>query len=312
MRERQPIFYDEDRRRWRRTRRVLEVSGGVFTALLVIFFVSVIKKPDLPNLIPDTRSGYHALRQKANSKPPRPGRKRRVAALGKIPQQYDPLRAAFYVSWDPSSLASLQNHYKDIDLLIPEQLHAVNADGSLTVIDYSTNRSLTVSPADAARVIEADKLHIWLRGEKEKGEKEKTELPMMGLINNFDGEVWRTKEMTQFLATPAARQKLVQGLVQYALLEREAGIVFDLEDVPDSSQRHFQKFVSEAGSALHAAGLKLMIALPPRNLSYDYVYLAKHCDAIIVMNYDQHFPSSAPGPIAAQDWFAENIDRKST
>src|SRR2546422_10372573 len=25
------------------------------------------------------------------------------------------------------------------------------------------------------------------------------------------------------------------------------------------------------------------------------------------MNYDQHFPSSAPGPIAAQDWFAENI-----
>ena len=74
MRERQPIFYDEDRRRWRWTRRVLEVSGGVFTALLVIFFVSVIKKPDLPNLIPDTRSGYHAFRQKGNGKPPRPGR----------------------------------------------------------------------------------------------------------------------------------------------------------------------------------------------------------------------------------------------
>ncbi len=291
---------------------MLEVSGAVFTALLVIFFVSVIKKPDLPNLIPDTRSGYHALRQKANGKPPRPGRKRRVAALGKVPQQYDPLRAAFYVSWDPSSLASLQNHSKDIDLLIPEQLHAVNADGSLTVIDYNTNQSLTVSPVDAVRIIEADKLHIWLRAqkerEKEKGDKEKTEIPiLMGLVNNFDGQVWRAKQMTQFLANPAARQKLAQGLVQYAQLERQAGIVLDLEDIPDSSQRHFQKFVSEAGAALHAAGLKLMIALPPRNLSYDYIYLAQHCDAIIVMNYDQHFPSSAPGPIAAQDWFAENI-----
>src|SRR5260370_9619320 len=210
MRERQPIFYEEGRRRWRRTRRVLEVSGGVFTALLVIFFVSVIKKPDLPNLIPDTRSGYHALRQKASGKPPRPGRKRRVAALGKVPQQYDPLRAAFYVSWDPSSLASLQNHYKDIDLLIPEQLHAVNADGSLTAIDYNTNRSLTGSPADAARILEADRLHSWLRGEKEK-----SELPMMGLGYNFDGQVWRAERMTPLLGDPAGRRKLEGGVRHY-------------------------------------------------------------------------------------------------
>src|SRR5258708_18052075 len=260
MRDRKPIFYDEERRRWRRTRRVLEITGIVFTALLVIFFISVVKKPDLPNLIPDTRSGFHAIRQKLNGKAPaRPGRKRRVAALGKVPEQYDPLRAAFYVSWDPSSLASLQNHSKDIDLLIPEQLHAVNADGSLTVIDYNTNQSLTVSPVDAVRIIEADKLHIWLRAqkerEKEKGDKEKTEIPiLMGLVNNFDGQVWRAKQMTQLLPNPAARQKLAQGLVQYAQLERQAGIVLDLEDIPDSSQRHFQKFVSDADAGAAMAG----------------------------------------------------------
>jgi len=40
------------------------------------------------------------------------------------------------VSWDPNSLASLKKHYKDIDLLIPEQLHAVSADGALTIVDY--------------------------------------------------------------------------------------------------------------------------------------------------------------------------------
>ena len=48
-----------------------------------------------------------------------------------MPQNYDPLRAAFYVGDDPTSLASLQLHYRDLDLLIPEALHTVSADGRL-------------------------------------------------------------------------------------------------------------------------------------------------------------------------------------
>ena len=64
----------------------------------------------------------------------REGRKRRIANIGQVPAAYDPLRAAFFVSWDPNSLASLKKHYrddklKDIDLLMPEQLHAVSSDG---------------------------------------------------------------------------------------------------------------------------------------------------------------------------------------
>src|SRR5205085_1491192 len=35
MKERRPIFYDAERVRWRRTRRVLEISGVVLTLLLV-------------------------------------------------------------------------------------------------------------------------------------------------------------------------------------------------------------------------------------------------------------------------------------
>jgi len=47
-----------------------------------------------------------------------------------------------FVSWDPNSLASLKKHYKDIDLLIPEQLHAVSADGALTIVDTSAANTL--------------------------------------------------------------------------------------------------------------------------------------------------------------------------
>ena len=78
MPERKPIFYDEERRRWRRTRLVLEILGGFFTLVLVVFLLNVVRKPDLPDILrPDTRGGLHAIRGKLKSKPVRQGRKRR-------------------------------------------------------------------------------------------------------------------------------------------------------------------------------------------------------------------------------------------
>ena len=95
----------------------------------------------------------------------REGRHKRVANIGQIPATYDPLRAAFYVSWDPNSLASLKKHYKDIDLLMPEQLHAISPDGAMTIVDYQRNQQLVVkaSPAEAIARLNQDQLHQWMR-----------------------------------------------------------------------------------------------------------------------------------------------------
>ena len=285
MEERKPIFYDEQQRRWRRTRRALEISSGVFTLLLFVFFFTILRKPDLPQLLlPETRPALHAVREKRRPKPPpaRPGRKRRVAALGKIPEHYDPLRAAFYVSWDPNSLPSLQQHYREIDLLIPEALHAVSTDGRLDVETDS-------------------RLQGWLQASG-------IEIPTMSLVNNSDGAVWRVRELAQLLAQPAARERLVRDLTGFATTKRQAGVAVDFEEVPASSQANFRQFVGELAAALHRANLKLMVALPAGDPSYDYAYFAAQADAIIVMIYDQHWPTSPPGPIAAQDWFLRHLD----
>jgi len=41
MKERKPIFYDAEKVRWRRTRRILEISGGLLTLLLIYFFLTI-------------------------------------------------------------------------------------------------------------------------------------------------------------------------------------------------------------------------------------------------------------------------------
>jgi peptidoglycan-N-acetylglucosamine deacetylase len=303
MKERGPIFYDAERVRWRRTRRVMEISGVLLTLLLAYFFVTIAVSVELPaGLLPDTKPGYRAVKSK--KKPvTREGRHRRVANIGKVPASYDPVRAAFFVSWDPNSLASLKKHYKDIDLLIPEQLHAVTPDGALTIVDYERGQyTAKATPPEAISILKEDKLHQWM-----KSLNPPVELPTMGLVNNYDGVQWRIKEMAQMLANPAARKNLVRDITEYAVESHEAGVVVDFEEVPDASQVHFRQFIAALAPALHSAGLKLMIALPARDDAYDYEFFGKECDAIVLMNYDQHWLTSPPGPIAAQDWFVENL-----
>src|ERR1700688_1838775 len=96
MKERKPIFYDSEKVRWRRTRRILEVSGALLTLLLVYFFLTIAGSVELPAaLLPDTRPIYHAVKKKL-LKPvvQREGRHKRVANIGQVPAKYDPLRAA--------------------------------------------------------------------------------------------------------------------------------------------------------------------------------------------------------------------------
>jgi cellulose synthase/poly-beta-1,6-N-acetylglucosamine synthase-like glycosyltransferase/spore germination protein YaaH/peptidoglycan/xylan/chitin deacetylase (PgdA/CDA1 family) len=289
MSEGKPIFYDEQRRRWRRTRLVLEITGGVFTVVLLVFLFNVGRNPALPDILrPDTHVGLHAVRAKQKAKPPR-ARKRKVAALGKVPEDYEPVRAAFYVGDDYTSLASLQLHYHDLDLLIPEALHAVSLDGKLD--------------AD-----QDPKLAAFLQSLQARTPP--VELPVMSMVNNYNAvkNEWCPPAFLSMLANPAARARLAAQLEKYADAEHQAGIVVDFESLPKSSQSDFRAFVHELAADLHAKNLKLMIGLPAADWSYDYKYFGSQADAIILMNYDFRWSSSDPGPIAPQDWFARNIE----
>jgi spore germination protein YaaH len=302
--ERKPIFYDQERRRWRRTRLALEIAGGFFTLVLIVFAIDVGRKPELPDILrPDLHAGLHPVPRKAKLKPAR-SRKRKIAALGKVPQNYEPIRAAFYVSWDPNSLASLQQHYRDIDLLIPEMLHSLTSDGALSVV--TPDGKLHPVPDDGRISIAPDpKLTAWL-ATKEK-EAPNFDLPIMGLMNNSDGTNWQNDNLTKMMSSGAARDRLIQTAVQYTLEQKQVGLVLDFENIPDNDQPDFTRFIEDLGKGLHAGGLKLMVALPAADWAYDYKSIAHYSDAIILMNYDEHWQSSPPGPIAAQDWFVRNI-----
>jgi cellulose synthase/poly-beta-1,6-N-acetylglucosamine synthase-like glycosyltransferase/spore germination protein YaaH/peptidoglycan/xylan/chitin deacetylase (PgdA/CDA1 family) len=301
-----PIFYDEKRRRWFFTRRAMEISGAVVTLLLLTFFVSIIRTVSLPSLI---LQNTIAVRRPVLVKTPpkkttgRPGRRHRVAALGQVVTNPDPLRAAFYIDSDARALASLKMHYKDLDLIFPEEVHVISADGLVDVMDSSDHEHPHLGADEAARINAASRLHSWMLSAN-------VEIQVMALVNNIDeeGEIWNAKELSQLLANPAARKKLEGTLVTYLLQMHEQGMCLDFEDLAVKDQPHFRAFSAELATELHAKALKLMIALPALDPDYDYAFLGKQADAIALMNYDEHWKTSAPGPIASQAWFQRNLD----
>ncbi|HSD11252.1 MAG TPA: glycosyltransferase [Candidatus Binatia bacterium] len=275
--ETKAIFFDERERRWRRTRGVLSVAAAVAAALLSVFAFALFEGPELPQ---DSAGGNRSSALTLFADRSSTGGPLRWPA-SHAQGDASPLRIGFYVSDDATSLRSLKEHHRDLDVLAPALLHAISPDGHVSATH------------DA-------ELAGWLR---ENGEG----IAVTPLVDNFEGTAWRGAELARVLGRPEARRTLVADLDRYALEHRSAGLVIDFEDLPTAAQPGLRAFVGELAARLHGRGRRLLMALPAMDPDYDYAFFGRVCDAVVLMNYDQHWESSSPGPIAAQEWFAANL-----
>ena len=99
------------------------------------------------------------------------------------------------------------------------------------------------------------------------------------------------------------RSTLVRDLLE--AVRPYDGLQIDFEYVPARDGAVFLSFLAELRSGL---GNKVFsVALPARNRTisddvYDYAKIRPIVDRILVMAYDEHWSSSAPGPIASMGW----------
>src|ERR1700761_6564724 len=98
------IFFDPDRKRWRRLRFVLDSSVIVVTLLVVLFVFSIVRGSAVPGVtLPEGKRPYHALKdpQKRKQRPLRPNthRKTKQPASQVVLNSDEGIRGAFYVQW---------------------------------------------------------------------------------------------------------------------------------------------------------------------------------------------------------------------
>ncbi|HTK95925.1 MAG TPA: polysaccharide deacetylase family protein, partial [Terriglobales bacterium] len=298
------VFFDPQRARWRRMRPFFDAVAVAITLVFIVFVFSVLRGENLPSLLlPDQRPAYKPLKEKQQRK--RTVRKNTHRKTTAAPSQVvlnsgEGIRAAFYVTWDAGSLSSLRQYATQLDLLYPEWLHVLSTDGRIQGMTIDGKLFDVVAGGQPPRSVD-DQVMKLLRDEKADTE-------VFPMVNNYDpvAKRWIT-DLDAFFNNPAARANFRQQVMKFLSSDKYAGLSVDFEAFPASSQPGFRALLAELGQDLHAKGLKLYVNLPTGDDDFDYKYIAQQVDGVVLMNYDQHSSENEAGPVAAQDWFVDNL-----
>jgi cellulose synthase/poly-beta-1,6-N-acetylglucosamine synthase-like glycosyltransferase/peptidoglycan/xylan/chitin deacetylase (PgdA/CDA1 family)/spore germination protein YaaH len=303
----QQVFLDPQRKRWKRLRRIFDSFALLGVVVGILFVIGLLQMTPLPELLLATpKRNISALKVE----PVKPGqklsrslhRRTNLKPSEVILNSGEGLRAAYYVEDDPASYSSLKQHIHQIDLLFPEWLHVVTPDGSLT--SYSMdNRSFAV--VDATGVLPVDHEHRVAHTIAAAGE----DTEIFPLVNNYDPiKGIFQPSIGDFLSNAASRAHFVQQVDQFlAASPSYRGISLDFEEIPDEAQPGYMALLTTLYQNFQQRNLKLYVNTPVGDDSLDLKYMADHSDGLLLMNYDQHQEGSGPGPIAAEDWFLDNL-----
>jgi len=140
--------------RWRRTRRVMEITGALLTLLLAYFFVTIAISVELPARTAGRTPSPHIVAPEIEKKESRwPAARRQAIAAwrisGPLPASYDPLaRGGFFVSWGcQQSRFPEENITRRLTFLNSRTTSRPSRrTAALTVVDYET-RAETPSKA---------------------------------------------------------------------------------------------------------------------------------------------------------------------
>jgi spore germination protein YaaH len=137
-----------------------------------------------------------------------------------------------------------------------------------------------------------------------------TDVPARRNITNFSGRVHMVvacngRALAHFILMEgsAERKALVADLI--AGTKNFDGLQIDFELIPPGDAMAFLSFLAELRAGL--ADKMFTIALPARtrpinNDVFDYRKIKPLVDRVLVMAYDEHWATSAPGPIASLPW----------
>jgi cellulose synthase/poly-beta-1,6-N-acetylglucosamine synthase-like glycosyltransferase/peptidoglycan/xylan/chitin deacetylase (PgdA/CDA1 family)/spore germination protein YaaH len=310
------IFFDPQRKRWRRLRRILDVTAVLSTLILVGFIFNVMRNQQLPELLLTApKHNYKALSDRSpalrGQKGPRPARRKTGRKPSDIPfNTGEGLRAAYYVQDDAGSYSSFKEHVHQIDMLFPEWLHSDAPDGTLLATS-GDNREYPV--VDGATVHDPDDLNKIKR--VIQAAREDTEV--FPHLNNFNprkqafdpdfGAVLKDQ-----YKRAALRQQIVRFLTAFRGPKGEwvyPGLSLDIENLPDDADLAYMNFIQELYADMHARNLRLYVNTAVATEDSDLKQIAANSDGILLMNYDEHEVESQPGPVASQDWFVGNLRR---
>jgi cellulose synthase/poly-beta-1,6-N-acetylglucosamine synthase-like glycosyltransferase/spore germination protein YaaH/peptidoglycan/xylan/chitin deacetylase (PgdA/CDA1 family) len=307
------VFYDPRQLRRKVLRRLADVLVVGFTVVLAVFIFSVMSRQTLPGLLlPTMKPNYKAMKErqqmirKTAAARPAYRKHRRRPPSEIVPNQDEPLRAAFYEN-DQADYDSLKAHIHQIDMLFPDWLHVISPDGNLV-------GATPMYPVSFYDVVDSSGVHSVDPQNQVKSliaaAHEDTEIYPM--LNDYDTltQDWEGDVIGRMLRNRAARRRLHLELDKFLYANPQyRGICLDFEQVPEEDQKLYAEWVGELHHDFQAKHLRIYVNVTSQAPASVLRSMSKNSDGIILMDYDEHEETSVPGPVASEPWFEGNLTR---
>jgi peptidoglycan-N-acetylglucosamine deacetylase len=308
MPHRTPVFIDRSGRRWQRIRRAAIVVGIITTAIGLTLGLSLLFAPNIPELHPQSltrkpivrlseRARLSARRrfQQALATTKRVPPSRRVSQIPSIPSNGEkqapggaPLVGGFFVNWDDNSYASLAANLRQLDLVVLEWAFVDLSGDSLRVDTLNGKRAMS-------RILQEP---------REKRPR------LLLMVSNFDSATqdFGTRGLRGLLTRPAARARAIAQLRQVVGANGLDGVLVDFEVTDNFPHLHqlSMAFTRELLATLRPLGKHVAYAVPAGIDPADLREIASTVDQVYAMDFDEHYSSGDPGPIASQQFYLDH------
>ncbi|MGD0640844.1 MAG: glycosyltransferase [Roseiarcus sp.] len=192
------------------------------------------------------------------------------------------LNAAFVLQDEQMSVASLRAHLKNLQIVFPDWMSFADATGALSV---KVDRKI------------ADQLRA-------------AGVKVLPRVANIDanGE-WFEAGLGDFLRNADAANVFLDRLLATLAENNADGVNIDIESLHPQDERVYVDWLVRLTNALHARGFLVTVDVPMNDEAYDYEAIGRIADAVVLMAYDEHWSTSAAGPIASRPWYQDGLDQ---
>jgi cellulose synthase/poly-beta-1,6-N-acetylglucosamine synthase-like glycosyltransferase/spore germination protein YaaH/peptidoglycan/xylan/chitin deacetylase (PgdA/CDA1 family) len=280
------IFHDPSGRR----ARLAGQFGGVMLSLLALiiagFLATLALAPHLPTIaLKDPRAliGLHQETVKRVKGKPQWKKIARPKAPGEN-KALKPLTIGFYVSWDADSRQSLHDHINSLDVVAPQWITIHDSVGDIDVTSDPEATALIASAPHPPAI--------------------------MAVVHNAHDKAFDGPMADALILNPSAEQKLIGNLIDQANRHGYSGFVFDLENMSPKALAAYPAFIARAKASLQPLNLEVWVTAVFDDDDAPFAKLQQASDSLVLMAFDDHWQTGAPGPIAGQNWLETNLDKR--
>ncbi len=203
--------------------------------------------------------------------------------------QSDQIAGAYFAPWQDDAMDSFRAHAADLTHIYPVWLTLAPDGGSVITDDWrpdinpSTIPMVNLAHANGVRIVP--------------------------ILSNASREEFDPARVGAMLDSPTAGQAVIDSLAQFVKVNEYDGLQIDFELLTPRQFDHLASWFERLARALHAQGKEISITFEVSMPTPAARRLIAYADYGVVMAYDEHSRTDAPGPIASAKFVNQALSR---